>query len=166
MDKSLLTLQQASEILNVHPETLRRWDKSGRLTAVKVGERGDRKYRLADVQRLMASIAPIKYKGFEIAYYSPGFEMFPDRFGSIAKFIVKKPDFVAGFAFAIAGLELFAAPDTTDKHLEDLAKQKIKELIDSNTLLNNHEYTFEYHSETFMEVKNPIWWKHQRNNES
>jgi hypothetical protein len=149
-------------MLHVHPETLRRWDRSGRLVAVKVGERGDRRYRLDDVQRFMAVIAPVEYKGYEISFYSPGFEMFPDRFGSIAKFIVKKPDFVAGFAFAVAGLEMFAAPETTEQHLEDLAKQEIRKYIDSGDITHKSEYTFEFLSGRFMEVENPVWWKTQQ----
>ena len=36
----LLTIRQAAEILNVHVETLRRWDKSGKLKAIRVNERG------------------------------------------------------------------------------------------------------------------------------
>jgi excisionase family DNA binding protein len=161
MDKSLLTLQQVADMLHVHPETLRRWDRSKRLVAVKVGDRGDRRYRLADIQRLMASIAPTKYKEFEIAFYSPGFEMFPDRFGSIAKFVVKKPDLVVGFAFAVAGLELFASPETTDQHLEKLAKDEIKNYIDNGNLTHKKEHTFEFLSGHFVEVENPVWWKSQ-----
>jgi len=47
----LLTIRQVAEILNVHVETLRRWDKSGRLKAIRINDRGDRhssanKYRL------------------------------------------------------------------------------------------------------------------------
>lgn len=34
----LLTIRQVAEILNVHIETLRRWDKNGRLKAIRVNE--------------------------------------------------------------------------------------------------------------------------------
>jgi DNA-binding transcriptional MerR regulator len=34
----LLTIKQASEILNVHVETLRRWDKRGKLKAIRVND--------------------------------------------------------------------------------------------------------------------------------
>lgn len=40
----LLTIQKTSELLGVTPLTLRRWDKSGRLKAIRVGSRGDRRY--------------------------------------------------------------------------------------------------------------------------
>jgi excisionase family DNA binding protein len=49
----LLTIRQAAEILNVHVETLRRWDKSGRLKAIRVNERGDRRYRMADLENYL-----------------------------------------------------------------------------------------------------------------
>jgi len=35
----LLTIKQVAKILNVHPTTLRRWDKSGKLKALRVGTR-------------------------------------------------------------------------------------------------------------------------------
>ena len=40
----LITIKQASELLGVTPLTLRRWDKSGRLKAIRVGDREDRRY--------------------------------------------------------------------------------------------------------------------------
>lgn len=40
----LLTIKKASELLGITPLTLRRWDKNGRLKAVRVGSRGDRRY--------------------------------------------------------------------------------------------------------------------------
>jgi excisionase family DNA binding protein len=49
----LLTIRQAAEILNVHVETLRRWDNSGKLKAIKVNERGDRRYKPEDLEKIM-----------------------------------------------------------------------------------------------------------------
>jgi len=49
----LLTLKQASEILNCHPNTLRKWDKKGYLVAVRFGTRRDRRYKREDVMRLL-----------------------------------------------------------------------------------------------------------------
>lgn len=49
----LLTIRQAAEILNVHVETLRRWDKAGKLKAIRVNERGDRRYKPEDLEKLM-----------------------------------------------------------------------------------------------------------------
>lgn len=49
----LLTIKKASELLGVTPLTLRRWDKSGRLKAVRVGSRGDRRYEEAKLLQLI-----------------------------------------------------------------------------------------------------------------
>lgn len=49
----LYTLREASELLKVHPQTLRQWDRKGVLKAVRVGLRGDRRYRKEDVLKLM-----------------------------------------------------------------------------------------------------------------
>jgi len=47
-----------AKILNVHPTTLRRWDKSGKLKALRVGTRrgvGERRYRREDINELITS---------------------------------------------------------------------------------------------------------------
>jgi len=45
----LIDIEEAARILRVHKETLRRWDNAGKLKAVRVGSRGDRKYRAVDI---------------------------------------------------------------------------------------------------------------------
>lgn len=49
----LLTIRQAAEVLNVHVETLRRWDKSGKLKAIRVNDRGDRRYKPEDLEKII-----------------------------------------------------------------------------------------------------------------
>lgn len=49
----LLTLSQASELLQVHPNTLRAWDKKGYLKAVRIGTRGDRRFKKEDVMKIV-----------------------------------------------------------------------------------------------------------------
>lgn len=54
----LLTLEETSTILKVHPGTLRRWDKEGLLKAVRIGSRrgiGDRRYRKEDIEDYLKS---------------------------------------------------------------------------------------------------------------
>ena len=41
----LLNIKQVSQILGVHPDTLRTWDNEGRLPAVRLGSRRDRRWR-------------------------------------------------------------------------------------------------------------------------
>ena len=48
----LLKIREAAEILNVNPETLRRWDRSGKLKAIIISERGDRRYQEEDIEKI------------------------------------------------------------------------------------------------------------------
>ena len=52
----LLKIRQAAEMLGVNPETLRRWDKSGKLKAIIISERGDRRYKKEDIVRLVKKL--------------------------------------------------------------------------------------------------------------
>jgi excisionase family DNA binding protein len=62
----LLSIGEAAAIFKVNRETLRRWDKSGKLRSVRVGRRnkvGDRKYRKIDILDFTAKrIEEIKSK--------------------------------------------------------------------------------------------------------
>ena len=49
----LITLSEACEILHVHPNTLRQWDKKGILKAVRFGVRGDRRYKRENINFLI-----------------------------------------------------------------------------------------------------------------
>lgn len=49
----LLNLSEACEILHVHPNTLRQWDKKGILKAVRFGVRKDRRYKKSDIYTML-----------------------------------------------------------------------------------------------------------------
>jgi len=49
----LLTLKQACDMLGCHPNTLRAWDKKGYLVAVRIGTRGDRRYRRDEIMKIV-----------------------------------------------------------------------------------------------------------------
>ena len=51
--QKLLKIREAAEILNVNPETLRRWDRSSKLKAIIISKRGDRRYREEDIEKLV-----------------------------------------------------------------------------------------------------------------
>ena len=44
-----LTLKQVSELLKIHPNTLRNWDKKDILKPIRIGERRIRRYKKEDV---------------------------------------------------------------------------------------------------------------------
>lgn len=49
----LLPIREVARILKVHTETLRRWDNAGKLKAIRVGDRKDRRYRAEDIIPLL-----------------------------------------------------------------------------------------------------------------
>jgi excisionase family DNA binding protein len=52
-DKAIMTCDEVAEYLRVHVGSVRRWSRSGKLTAFKVGERGDWRYRQQDVMAFL-----------------------------------------------------------------------------------------------------------------
>ena len=49
----ILTLKQACELLNCHPNTLRNWEKEGIVKCIRFGKRGDRRFRRQDILQLL-----------------------------------------------------------------------------------------------------------------
>jgi len=49
----LISLREAARLLDVNPETLRRWDNNGKLKATRTGTRKDRKYKLSDIVEIL-----------------------------------------------------------------------------------------------------------------
>lgn len=41
----LLTVREVAEILRVSPLTIKRWGKKGKLPAIRINSRGDRRYK-------------------------------------------------------------------------------------------------------------------------
>jgi diguanylate cyclase (GGDEF)-like protein/excisionase family DNA binding protein len=52
-----LTVTKAARILGVHPNTIRAWSDAGRLRYYRINPRGDRRYRLGDLQRFLTAAA-------------------------------------------------------------------------------------------------------------
>lgn len=49
----LLTVREVSEVLRVSPLTIKRWGKRGKLSAIRINSRGDRRYRKEQVLWLL-----------------------------------------------------------------------------------------------------------------
>ena len=49
----LLTVREVAEILRVSPLTIKRWGKKGKLPAIRINSRGDRRYRKEQVLQLL-----------------------------------------------------------------------------------------------------------------
>ncbi|HUP54855.1 MAG TPA: GAF domain-containing protein [Methylomirabilota bacterium] len=50
-----LSVTKAARLLGVHPNTVRTWSDAGRLRYYRINARGDRRYRLGDLQRFLAA---------------------------------------------------------------------------------------------------------------
>ena len=53
-----LSVTKAARLLGVHPNTIRTWSDAGRLRYFRINSRGDRRYRLGDLQRFLAAADP------------------------------------------------------------------------------------------------------------
>ncbi len=52
-----LTVTKAAQVLGVHPNTIRAWSEAGRLRYYRINPRGDRRYRMGDLQRFLSNAA-------------------------------------------------------------------------------------------------------------
>ena len=50
---NLLNIKQVSQILGVHPDTLRTWDNQGRLKAVRLSARKDWRFSQEDILKII-----------------------------------------------------------------------------------------------------------------
>lgn len=48
----LLTIKEAAKLINVHPNTLRNWEREGKIQAVRIGSRRDRRYSKSVIWQL------------------------------------------------------------------------------------------------------------------
>src|SRR4051812_49966788 len=60
-----LSVTKAARLLGVHPNTVRAWSDAGRLRYYRINPRGDRRYRLGDLQRFLAAAenGPVDHRG-------------------------------------------------------------------------------------------------------
>lgn len=54
----LLTVREVSELLRVSPLTIKRWGKRGKLPAIRINSRGDRRYKKEAVLWLLGMQSP------------------------------------------------------------------------------------------------------------
>ena len=49
----LMTIKEVADLLRVSPLTIKRWGKKGKLPAIRINSRGDRRYKKEVVMRLL-----------------------------------------------------------------------------------------------------------------
>jgi excisionase family DNA binding protein len=100
MSKNLITIKQAAEMIGVTITTLRRWDESGKLVAVRLGKGSHRLYRMEDIEifatdlfssaRLWASATePTEPQD---SFYCPTSYVFQARLNRMETEMLKRPD--------------------------------------------------------------------------
>ena len=52
----MLTVREVAQLLNIHPNTLKRWSKTGRIRAYRITPRGDRRFTHEEIARFLAEL--------------------------------------------------------------------------------------------------------------
>lgn len=55
----LLTIREVAELLRVSSLTIKRWGKKGKLPAIRINSRGDRRYKKSVVLKLLGEIEEV-----------------------------------------------------------------------------------------------------------
>jgi excisionase family DNA binding protein len=99
MEEKLLTITQAAEILGVSLDTLRRWDKSGKLVAIKKEGGTHRYYREKDLEIFASDLMKFASEWIEDGVEFPGTfycqtsSIFNARLTKMEKLLMEKPGF-------------------------------------------------------------------------
>ncbi|MFA9288737.1 MAG: helix-turn-helix domain-containing protein [Weeksellaceae bacterium] len=56
----LLTIREVADILRVSPLTIKRWGKKGKLPAIRINSRGDRRYKKEVILRLLGETSTLE----------------------------------------------------------------------------------------------------------
>jgi excisionase family DNA binding protein len=56
----MLTPREVAELLHIHTNTLRRWSDKGRIATYRINPRGDRRYRLQDIEYFLARLNSVR----------------------------------------------------------------------------------------------------------
>ena len=65
----MVRVGEAAQILQVHPNTIRKWSSEGLIPSYRIGRRRDRRFTLEDLDRFLAS-----HRSDEVAMESLGEE--------------------------------------------------------------------------------------------
>lgn len=65
IEYDMLTITEVSEMLHIHPNTLRNWDIKGKLKAIRIDSKGTRRYRRSDVDAFIEELAKVSPEDFK-----------------------------------------------------------------------------------------------------
>lgn len=99
MEEKLLTIAEAAKILGVSLDTLRRWDKSGKLVAIRKDGGTHRYYREKDLEIFSSNLMDLalswieKGTEFPASFYCATSSIFNARLTRMENELIKKPGF-------------------------------------------------------------------------
>ena len=77
----LISLREASDLLGVHPNTLRHWETKGVIHSIRLGSRKDRRFARTEIDRLLSGSPKDESKGYA---FHKGMKAFKQVFATIA----------------------------------------------------------------------------------
>lgn len=108
MEDQLLTISQAAAYLDVHPMTLRRWDESGKLVAIRKDGGTHRYYRERDLELFASDLKKLAHDWIQEhaeipkRYYCPNSAVFLAKLTSFEAALMKKPGFEKLFSLIVS----------------------------------------------------------------
>jgi diguanylate cyclase (GGDEF)-like protein/excisionase family DNA binding protein len=108
-----LSVTKAARLLGVHPNTVRAWSDAGRLRYYRINPRGDRRYRLGDLQRFLAAA--------EKAPLGPGASQGMTRASGTASITSLGAERLARAAELRLDLDATLTSEEAERHRRDLA---------------------------------------------
>lgn len=115
MENKMIPIKEASIMLGVTMTTLRRWDKSGALKAIRAADKGHRYYRKKDIDLFMQDLSTIAWEwtfneatvDLDSHYYCPDSAVFQSRLEKLridlATIKSKSVDLIISLIVLIAG---------------------------------------------------------------
>ncbi len=108
MEEKLLTITEAAEILGVSLDTLRRWDKSGKLVAIRKEGGVHRYYRERDLDLFASDLIKLAHDWiqekaeFPKQFYCPNSAVFQAKLTKFETLLMQKPGFDKLFSLIVA----------------------------------------------------------------
>jgi excisionase family DNA binding protein len=113
MEKQLLTIREAAELLGISIDTLRRWDESGKLPAIRAGEGSHRHYNKNDLELFINDLFNLAKKWafnptpieLDPSFYCPNSSIFQAKLTKMQNVLEKVPHIkdIYSLLVAIAG---------------------------------------------------------------
>lgn len=108
MEEKLFTIGEAARYLDVSLNTLRRWDESGKLVAIRKGEGTHRYYRKIDLDVFASDLMKLAHDwareriAFPPMYYCQNTSIFLAKLSTFESSLIKRPGFEKLFSLIVS----------------------------------------------------------------